>query len=132
MKAIFKKISPLEGTVLILTLLFVLGTLLWFRVSRPAEGLTFVETGETGRTVSAPEQRSAPGMLEGEVLDLNTASAEELAELPGIGAELAERVAAWREENGPFETVEDLMKVSGIGEKKLEGLRDRVTVSGGG
>ena len=48
------------------------------------------------------------------------------------GPELAERVAAWREKNGPFEAVEDLMKVSGIGEKKLEGLRDRVTVSGGG
>ena len=38
---------------------------------------------------------------------------------------------AYRAENGPFETPEDLMKVSGIGEKKLEDIRDRVTVSGG-
>ena len=128
MKAIFKKISPLEGTVLILTLLFVLGTLLWFRVSRPAEGLTFVETGETGRTVSAPEQRSAPGMLEGEVLDLNTASQADLTRLPGIGEKKATAILAWREEHGPFQVVEDVMSVDGIGEKILADIRPYVTV----
>ena len=128
MKAIFKKISPLEGTVLILTLLFVLGTLLWFRVSRPAEGLTFVETGETGRTVSAPEQRSAPGMLEGEVLDLNTASQADLTRLPGIGEKKAAAILAWREEHGPFRVVEDVMSVDGIGEKILADIRPYVTV----
>ena len=128
MKAIFKKISPLDGTVLILTLLFVLGTLLWFRVSRPAEGLTFVETGETGRTVSAPEQRSAPGMLEGEVLDLNTASQADLTRLPGIGEKKAAAILAWREEHGPFQVVEDVMSVDGIGEKILADIRPYVTV----
>lgn len=128
MKAIFKKISPLEGTVLILTLLFVLGTLLWFRVSRPAEGLTFVETGETGRTVSAPEQRSAPGMLEGEVLDLNTASQADLTRLPGIGEKKAAAILAWREDHGPFQVVEDVMSVDGIGEKILADIRPYVTV----
>lgn len=128
MKAIFKKISPLEGTVLILTLLFVLGTLLWFRVSRPAEGLTFVETGETGRTVSAPEQRSAPGMLEGEVLDLNTASQADLTRLPSIGEKKAAAILAWREEHGPFQVVEDVMSVDGIGEKILADIRPYVTV----
>lgn len=128
MKAIFKKISPLEGTVLILTLLFVLGTLLWFRASRPAGGLTFVETGETGRTVSAPEQRSAPGMLEGEVLDLNTASQADLTRLPGIGEKKAAAILAWREEHGPFQVVEDVMSVDGIGEKILADIRPYVTV----
>ena len=128
MKAIFKKISPLEGTVLILTLLFVLGTLLWFRVSRPAEGLTFVETGETGRTVSAPEQQSAPGMLDGEVLDLNTASQADLTRLPGIGEKKAAAILAWREEHGPFQVVEDVMSVDGIGEKILADIRPYVTV----
>ena len=128
MRVIFKKISPLEGIVLILTLLFVLGTLLWFRVSRPAGGLTFVETGETGRTVSVPEQRSAPGMLEGEVLDLNTASQADLTRLPGIGEKKAAAILAWREEHGPFRVVEDVMSVDGIGEKILADIRPYVTV----
>ena len=129
MKAIFKKISPLEGIVLLLTLLFVLGTLLWFRVSRPAEGLTFVETGETGRTVSAPEQRSAPGMLEGEVLDLNTATLSDLTRLPGIGQTKAQAILDWREAYGPFRAVEDLLSVDGIGEKTWETLRPYVRVN---
>ena len=47
-------------------------------------------------------------------------------------AALAARIVAYRAENGPFETPEDLMEVSGIGQKKLEDIRDRVTVSGGG
>ena len=128
MRAIFKKISPLEGAVLTLTLLFVLGTLLWFRVSQPAEGLTFVETSETGRVVSAPDRPEAPGMLEGEVLDLNTASQGDLIRLPGIGEKKAAAILAWREENGPFQTVEDLLSVDGIGEKTLSNIRPYVTV----
>lgn len=126
---IFKKISPLEGVVLLLTLLFVLGTLLWFRLSQPAAGLTFVETSETDRTVSAPEQRAAPGILEGEVLDLNTASQADLTRLPGIGEKKALAILAWREEHGPFQVVEDLMSVNGIGEKILADIRPYVTVA---
>ena len=61
-------------------------------------------------------------------LDLNSAAAEELEELPGIGSELARRIVEYREENGPFETVEELMEVSGIGEGRLAGLQDRVRV----
>ena len=65
-------------------------------------------------------------------LDLNRATAEELAALPGIGAELAGRIVAYREEHGPFETVEELMEVSGIGQGKLDGLEGRVTVENEG
>ena len=60
--------------------------------------------------------------------DLNTATAEELARLPGIGEVLAERILRYREENGPFQTAEELLNVPGIGEKKLEALRPEVTV----
>ena len=55
-------------------------------------------------------------------LDLNRATAEELEALPGIGPALAERILAFREENGPFRSPEELLSVSGIGEATLAGL----------
>ncbi len=62
-------------------------------------------------------------------LDLNRATAVELEKLPGIGPTLAARIVAWREAHGPFQSVEDLLLVPGIGPKTLEGLRDKVTVT---
>ena len=78
---------------------------------------------ETERTVSREEL--APDLSP---LDLNTATAAELAALPGIGEALAERIVAYREANGAFASVEELLEVSGIGEKKLAGLEGRVFV----
>lgn len=63
-------------------------------------------------------------------LDLNTATAEELDTLPGIGEELARRIVEYREENGPFGSVEEIMAVSGIGEKKFADLEGRIIVNG--
>ncbi|WP_185934518.1 ComEA family DNA-binding protein, partial [Actinobaculum suis] len=61
-------------------------------------------------------------------VNLNTASAAELETLPGVGPATARDILAWRENNGPFTSVEDLLEVSGIGPKKFEKLRDSVTV----
>ena len=55
-------------------------------------------------------------------LDLNAATVEELDELPGIGPALAERIVAWREENGPFAGPEDIQAVSGIGPATAEAI----------
>ncbi len=64
-----------------------------------------------------------------EQIDINTASAEELAEaLKGIGAKKAEAIVQYREENGPFTAVEQLTEVKGIGPKTLENNLDLVTV----
>lgn len=61
-------------------------------------------------------------------VDLNTATAEELDTLPGIGESLARRIIAYREANGPFETLEELMEVSGIGPAKFAELEGQITL----
>jgi competence protein ComEA len=61
-------------------------------------------------------------------ISLNRADAAALETLPGVGPVLAERIIAHRESNGPFQSVDDLLEVPGIGEAKLASLRDLVTV----
>jgi competence protein ComEA len=61
-------------------------------------------------------------------VDLNSATLDELDELPGIGPTTAQAILDHREQNGPFSTVEELLDVRGIGDAKLEQLRDLVAV----
>jgi len=61
-------------------------------------------------------------------VNINTASAEELTALPGIGPSYAQRIVEHREKNGPFKRPEDLLNVRGIGDKTFERIRDRITV----
>ena len=77
------------------------------------------------------EKDLPPEEIEVVLVDLNTAGVDELTTLPGIGESLAKRIVDYRTEHGPFESPEALMEVSGIGEKKLEELRDYITVSDG-
>lgn len=63
-----------------------------------------------------------------ETLNLNTATAEELATLPGIGEVLAARIIAYREEHGPFHTLDQLKEVSGIGDKVVEEISELVNL----
>lgn len=60
-------------------------------------------------------------------ININTASKGELESLPGIGPTLAQRIIEYREENGLFSSAEDLLNVKGIGEKKLEKIKDQIT-----
>lgn len=76
-----------------------------------------------------PAASGAPGAAPTDArIDLNTADQAALETLPRIGPALAERIIAWREENGRFASVDDLLAVPGIGEKLLEGIRDGVRV----
>lgn len=65
-------------------------------------------------------------------INLNTATVAQLETLPGIGPQTAARIKEYREKNGGFKKVEDLMKVKGIGEKAFLRLRSLVIVSGAG
>lgn len=71
--------------------------------------------------------QGAPAQGDG-LVDLNTADQAALETLPRIGPALAQRIIDWRDENGRFQSVDDLLAVPGIGEKLLEGLRAAVRV----
>ena len=62
-------------------------------------------------------------------MDINTATVQQLQLLPGIGEAIAQRIVDYRTEHGSFTTIEGLMNVSGIGEKKFEALRDYIKIS---
>lgn len=81
-------------------------------------------------TVAETEATTEAAATEPAVININTATAAQLQTLPGIGPVIAERIVAYRNEYGAFETVGELMNVSGIGEKKLEAVWDLVTIGG--
>jgi competence protein ComEA len=76
----------------------------------------------------APTGGAAPPGAAGGKVNINTASATELDTLPGVGPSTAQKIVDDRTANGPFKRIEDLMRVSGIGEKKFEALKDYVSV----
>ncbi len=61
-------------------------------------------------------------------ISINAASVEELTQLPGIGQGTAEKIVAYRNENGRFQSLEDLMKVKGIGQSKYDKLKDQISL----
>ena len=71
------------------------------------------------------EARSSPARVH---VNINTASAKELEQLPGIGPVIAERIVAYREKNGRFKRREDVIMVDGISEKKFEEIRSMIVV----
>ncbi|NDJ87313.1 MAG: hypothetical protein GYB66_15650 [Chloroflexi bacterium] len=73
--------------------------------------------------LAATPTRNAP-----RIVNINLAGLEELQTLPGIGEKTAEAIIAYREENGPFESIDDLVNVPNIGEGTLEDLRPLITV----
>ena len=108
--------TPLEKRIFLITIIgffLLLGVIVNDRASKPR-----VETPKRSREVS-----EFP-------IDVNKASKEDLEKLPMIGPVKAKAIVDYREKNGPFKNVEDLLKVSGIGKKTLERIRDYIVVSG--
>lgn len=109
--------GPLPGTdVMALNLARKLSDGEQLYVGVPPPPNTSAESGSDGAGQSAGESR----------IDLNTASEEELQELSGVGEVTAGSIVKWREEQGPFTSVDQLLEVDGIGSATLERLRDQV------
>jgi competence protein ComEA len=85
-----------------------------------------VAMGQPSKASSAPVEKAASVAA---VVNLNTASAAQLESLPGIGARTAARIIEYRQKNGAFKKVEELMNVKGIGEKNFLKLKSRLTVA---
>lgn len=94
------------------------------RIPKIGEVIPGGATGGSGTTGAS----GLTGVRADGLVDLNQADAAGLETLPGVGPATAARIIRWREANGGFRTVEDLLDVSGIGERTLETLRDLVTV----
>ena len=82
---------------------------------------------ETTPTAEDPTEQTIPITFP---IPINTASKEEFMALPGIGEVLADRILAYRVEHGSFSTVDELMNVEGIGEKRLNDMLELITIGG--
>lgn len=110
------KLSKTGVFLLVLTALFLLSV-----------GTVYLLTPRTTQGDYTVEGQAPSEKPKTEKVNINTADADELDALPGIGPVLAQRIIDWRTANGPFTCPEDLLQVSGIGQTTLDGLRDCIT-----
>jgi comEA protein len=108
-----------SALVLVAALVFVSSPL----VAQPA---ALKPQGGGGRATKPPVTAT---VVSTEVVNLNSATAAQIASLPGIGPKTAELVVQYRVKNGPFKKIEEVMNVRGIGEKSFLKIKDRLTVA---
>lgn len=125
------KVSVLLAVVTALFVGFTLGLFVGRNTGSGTVTLAVPAQMQTAPTAAATA--AAETVLEETVsfpVNINTADVDTLTALPGIGRVLAERIVAYRRQNGSFRAIEEITNVEGIGEKKAEAILDLITVGG--
>ena len=111
--------KPERGFLVLFSVLLLAGAvLLYIKQTRPRPDIIIVKGG-------VKEERS---LKEARVVDINAATMEELQTIPGIGESYAARIIEYRNAHGGFEYESDLLNVEGIGEKKLEKIKEYIRI----
>lgn len=116
---------------LLLFMAFAIATVLYTAAAASGSGVRISARGADEvqlMTGGDDAGRESPELLPGERIDINTATAEQLQKLPGIGEALAQAIMEYRETEGPFRSPEEIMKVYGIGQGRYEAIADNITV----
>ena len=127
-----RKLSKFDRVVLVLAAVALMAMVVCFLVyQKDSQQMWSVEVERSDSpapSVSVQEDEKPNSLIEGERININTASAAELERLPGIGATRAQAIIDCRQERGAFSSVDELMRVDGIGPGILKDLRTYVTV----
>ena len=95
----------------------------------PAESyVTAASGGVNSKEATNSTQSSSTSDTSSKKVNINTATQEELDTLPGIGPSIASKIIDYREQNGKFNSIEEIKEVSGIGEAKYEKIKDSITI----
>lgn len=123
--------KPQFSALVLVTALFS-AFLLGFFLGRQSRAVQIqINSVVSGQPSTSPPETTQPDRTQaGFPININTASAEELTSLPGIGDVLAGRIVSYREQYGSFLSTEELMDVTGISEKTYERIQEYVTVGG--
>ncbi len=108
-----------------------LSTINLARRVRDEEVVVVLDTPDPGDASGTAVVDGLDGSGSGDIpvrMNINTATVSELDLLPGVGEVIAERIVSFREENGPFRSVDDLIHVEGVSDRTIDGFRDQVTV----
>lgn len=127
------KVSVLLAAVTVLFVGFTLGLFVGRNSGSGTVTLAIPAQMQTAPTAAAAATAPAQTVPEETVsfpVNINTADTDTLTALPGIGQVLAERIVAYRQQNGSFRAVEEITNVEGIGEKKAEAILELITVGG--
>lgn len=101
--------------------------LLFYFLIRQSEAV-YIKTADTSFSDAVLSNTAENNVPVTEKININTASKEELLTLPGIGEVISERIIDYRNEYGKFDSIEEIMEVSGIGKAKFENIKDLITV----